>query len=383
MRKIAAHYIFPVTTKPLKNGIIIINDYGEIIEIIDTKGDLKETSSLEFYNGVIVPGFINTHCHLELSYLKGKIPMHTGHVEFIRQIVENIKTTEVDVDKIENAFLEMKKEGIVAVADISNREITSQIKQNNDIYFHTFIELADFFNNENIETQISVGKKLGKNFIKKSIVAHAPYTCSPEFIVETAKLSRDVYSIHNQEVKSENEMYIKGSGEIFNLLKQRNPFSDFNITKKTALQSYLDKISRNDLNILLVHNIFTTEEDIKYAENLSENIYWTLCPKSNLFIQNKLPEIKNFIKNNCKITLGTDSLATNNRLSIIEEMKNFTEFNFTEVLKWATINGAKALKINNIYGSIEIGKKPGLNLISNFDFKNNHLKKDSFVKKIM
>lgn len=383
MRKISGQYVYPVSSTPLKNGIIVVDDFGQIIDLIDTKGKLTETAGLEYYNGIIVPGFINTHCHLELSYLKGKIQKNTGHVEFIRQIVQNIKSTEVDVDRIKNAFFEMKKEGIVAVADISNKDITQKIKQNDDIYFHTFIELADFFNNQNLENQILTSKNLEKKFNNKSIVAHAPYTCSPEFIIETAKLSKNVYSIHNQEVKSENEMYINGTGQMLSLLKKQNKQNNFQKTGKTSLQSYLNKIIRDNLNILLIHNLFTTEEDIKYAENLSENIYWTLCPKSNLYIQNIIPDVHKFIRNNCKITLGTDSLATNDRLSMIEEMKIFRDVDFSEVLKWATINGAKALKIDNKYGSIEVGKTPGLNLISSFNFDKMCLKNESKVRKIL
>ena len=73
MRKISANYIFPISSKPLKNGILELDDSGKIINIIDTKGDLKESAGLEFYNGILVPGFVNTHSHLELSDLKEKI----------------------------------------------------------------------------------------------------------------------------------------------------------------------------------------------------------------------------------------------------------------------------------------------------------------------
>ena len=383
MRKISAHYIFPVNSKPLKNGIIIIDNSNTIVDIIDTKGKLKETQRLEFYNGIIVPGFVNSHCHLELSYLKEKVAKHTGHEQFIEQIVQNIKTIKNDEKSIKNAILEMQKEGIVAVGDISNDNFSAEIKNNSMIFFHTFVELADFFNQEYGINRIEYGTIIQNYFNNSSFSAHSPYTCSPDFIKKTAILNKNIYSIHNQEADSENEMYKYGTGKIFNFIMNRKFDSTFEKTGKSALKSYLDKITRNNFNILLIHNIFTTENDIKYAENLSKNIYWTLCPNSNKYIQNKLIDVNIFIKNNCKITLGTDSLATNDRLSIIEEMKNFLDINFSDILKWATINGAEALKIDNKFGSIEIGKTPGLNLISNFDFEKMQLTKDSFVKKLV
>ncbi len=383
MRKISAQYIFPVTSKPLKRGILVFDDTGVITDIIDTNGNLKESAGVEFYDGVIVPGFVNSHCHLELSYLKGKIRKNIGHIEFIKKIVENINSVEFDIAAIIRAEKEMIREGIVAVGDVSNRNITVSIKEKSQIYFHTFIELADFFNKKYIDSQIEKGEKLEKEFENSSIVSHSPYTCSVEFIEKTAKLSRNVFSIHNQEAKDEDEMYKFCKGEFIELLKERGLYNGFKCTEKSSLKSYLKKIVNENLNILLVHNLYTQEDDIKFAENLSDNIYWCLCPNSNLYIQDKLPDVQKFIKNNCKITLGTDSLATNDRLSIIEEMKNFLDADFSEILKWATLNGAKALKIDNLYGSIEIGKKPGLNLISNFNFQKMCLKKESFVKKII
>jgi len=383
MRKISAQYIFPVTSKPLKKGIIIIDDKGKIIDIIDTKGELKETAGVEFFNGIIVPGFINTHCHLELSYLKEKIPKNTGHPEFIKQIIHNIKTIIPDIKIIEAADLQMQKEGIVAVGDISNVKLSFDVKRKSPIYYHTFIELADFFNEQKAEKDIANAEVLQKEISNTSIVPHAPYSCSPNFIAKTAGLTKNVYSIHNQEAKSEDEMYNNGSGDIFNLMTERDLISNFISTKKSSLQSYLSEIVRENLNILLIHNVYSSDEDIEFAEDLSDNIYWTLCPKSNRYIQDNLPNAQKFIKNNCKITLGTDSLATNDKLSILEEMKNFINFDFSEVLKWATLNGAKSLKIDDIYGSIEIGKTPGLNLISSFDFNNFKLKKNSKVEKIV
>ena len=86
MRKISATYIFPGNKPPLKNGILICDDDGKILELIDTGGQLTEQAGLEYYSGILVPGFVNTHCHLELSHLKRKIPEKKGFGEFIGAI---------------------------------------------------------------------------------------------------------------------------------------------------------------------------------------------------------------------------------------------------------------------------------------------------------
>ncbi len=383
MRKISANFIFPVTSRPLKNGIVKIDDDGKIYELTDTKGKLKEIPGLEFYNGIIVPGFINTHCHLELSYLKNLIPQNTGHSDFIKLIVDKIATVKTDIEAIKKADLEMQKQGIVAVGDISNNTDSAKIKNKSVIDYHTFIELADFFDKQISEQKIFIAQKLQTKFKKSSIVAHSPYSCSLNFIKKTALLSKNIYSIHNQEEKTENQMYLSGKGNIADMMKKRKLFNNFKPTGKNSLKSFLVKIIRKNLNIILVHNLFSSEDDIKFAENLSKNIYWALCPNSNKYIQNKLPDVKIFLKNKCKITLGTDSLASNTNLSILEEMKTLKHISFNEILKWGTLNGAKSLKMDNKFGSIEKGKKPGLNLITNFNFKKMHLNANSKVKKII
>ncbi len=118
--------------------------------------------------------------------------------------------------------------------------------------------------------------------------------------------------------------------------------------------------------------------------NIFRHAYWCLCPNSNLYIENKLPNINLFSLYSERVTIGTDSLASNTTLSILEEMKtimrNYEDIDFTELIKWGTLNGAKALKMDDKLGSIEVGKTPGLNLISNFDFNKMQISENSEIK---
>jgi cytosine/adenosine deaminase-related metal-dependent hydrolase len=98
-------------------------------------------------------------------------------------------------------------------------------------------------------------------------------------------------------------------------------------------------------------------------------VFWCLCPNANRYIENTLPNIPLLLQANCTITLGTDSLASNHQLSLISEIQTihqaYPEIPLSEMLHWATINGAKALNRSSQLGSFEIGKKPGLVLIEN------------------
>jgi len=126
-----------------------------------------------------------------------------------------------------------------------------------------------------------------------------------------------------------------------------------------------------DQKLLLVHNTVTEQQDIDFAERYFKNLFWCLCPNANLYIEKRLPDVALFRKNGCKITLGTDSLASNHQLSIFEEIKtiqqHFPEVPLDELIRWGTLNGAHFLELTNEHGSFEKGKKPGVVLVENID----------------
>ena len=138
-------------------------------------------------------------------------------------------------------------------------------------------------------------------------------------------------------------------------------------------------------NLLLVHNTYTSLEEIKNAIRTRDNLYWCFCPNANLYIENNTPDFHLFNSVDCNIVIGTDSLASNRSLSVLGELKTITgrgEIPLHTLLKWATINGAKFLGLDEKLGSFEKGKKPGVNLIQEVDFQNMKLTKASTVKRL-
>ena len=124
------------------------------------------------------------------------------------------------------------------------------------------------------------------------------------------------------------------------------------------------------------------ENDIDFAKNYSNNIYWCFCPNANQYIENAQPNYELFLDEKC--TIGTDSLASNWSLSVLDELKTIHKKNsaitLEKLLKWATLNGAMFLGFDDELGSIIVGKRPGLNLITHI--KSNQLTNKSEVVKI-
>jgi len=398
MQFISADFIFPVATPPVKNGVLAVDTNGVIVELLPA-GSVPD-EKIEVFNGILVPGFINAHCHLELSYLKNQIEPGGGLENFIPQIISKRDLFSDDLigASVQEADNEMFQKGIVAVGDISNVSKSFSQKSRSKIDYHTFVELFDL-NPANADAVFEKGKILIKEIEKLnnatakehrySLTPHAPYSVSEKLfrlIDAFAYENNSILSIHNQETASENELFEKQSGKLFDLFtKMGIDFSAMKPNGRSSLQSTLVKMPRSS-NTLLVHNTFTTAEDIIWAQTYSKNLYWCFCPNANLYIENCLPEFEKFISANAKCCLGTDSYASNHSLSILDEMKTIMQhalqIPLATLLQWATLNGANFLNLQSKFGSFEKGKTPGINLIENFDLKQMKLTDASSVRKI-
>ncbi len=354
-----------------QNKVLITHANGEIKEIIDVK---EAGDGVEYFEGILSPGLINAHCHLELSHLKGSIPPHTGLVDFVFSVV-NTRFSANDEEifaAIIKADEEMTANGIVAVGDICNNALTVNRKKHSLIHYCNFIETSGWEVGI-AASRIEKARQLLEIFDhecpgKNAVVPHAPYSVSEKlWEMVIPYYQGKTVSIHNQESRAENELFMNGNGDLmrlFDAFKIRN--IEHKVTGKSSVQSYFEKMTVAK-NIILVHNSFINEEDILFLKKeteVFEKIYFCLCPNANLYIENVLPPIELLLKHQAKIVLGTDSLASNHSLNIYNEIKTVQEnFPFIELetlLNWATITGAKALGMEDQLGSFEKGKKPGV-----------------------
>lgn len=370
LKYFSADWIFPVNSLPIRNGVVGVNLDGKIEKILTEDIAKQPDLVIEKFRGAIVPGFINTHCHLELSHMLGQIPKHTGLVNFVQSIITNRQSdAKTVILAMQNANQQLYDNGIVVVGDISNQVISKQIKETSKIYYHTFVE-AMSFNPERAKAVMDYAISIKNEFLPlpATVVPHAPYSVSAELfelIYQAANKENAFLSVHNQETGDENAFFENKGGrflELYNFLGLDISF--FQPSGKTSFQTWLPYIKGQ--KTLLVHNTVTSQEDVAFAKKNHSDLYWCLCPQANLYIENSLPNVELFINEDIKITLGTDSLASNHQLNILSEMKTLQEhkqIDFKKLLQWATINGAEFLELDKQFGTIEIGKKPGLNLI--------------------
>jgi len=386
-----ADYILPVSSDPVKNGVVTVNEHGLIMGVYERDSPEIKDKPVKAFSGIIVPGFINSHCHLELSHLHQKIEKHQGLIPFIKNVIRQRGLVDKDlhIETMQQADKTMFENGIVAVGDISNTDISKEIKEKSPIYYHTYIELLGIDPGK-AKDIFKSGLSLKERFspMPASIVPHAPYSVSKALFKEINDLSKHAENkccMHNQESKEENTFFRYKTGKFVDFYKDLNLDIDyFKPQAKNSVQSIILLLPK-DKELMLVHNTYTSLKDIYFIRRTDRNITWCFCPNANLFIENRLPKIELFLLDGVNITLGTDSLASNEELSILSELKTlqsyFSELPLTRTINWATLNGARFLSIEDRFGSIERGKKPGLNLIT--DMEGLKLTEKSKVQKII
>jgi cytosine/adenosine deaminase-related metal-dependent hydrolase len=388
MRRFSADYIYTLDGNPIQNGVVVTDDNGKILAITDEGYALDP--NIERFSGVIVPGFVNAHCHLELSYLLDQIPEKTGLIPFIKNVIKaRNENEELIVKAMKLADEQMWQNGIVAVGDISNQAISASIKESSKIKYHTFIEMLGFdksFANEIFENALIIKESFSAT--SNSLTVHAPYSFSKDLFKKLKAYCKDKenkISIHMQESEDENSLYGYKQGAFMEFYKQLNINTEhFKASVRNSIKTIIPSLPKKQ-NVLFVHNTYTNLKDIYFANRFNLNIYWCFCPNANLFIENKTPNFEIFLQSNYPITLGTDSLASNHKLCVLSEMKiikqNTTKIDFQTLLHWACLNGAKFLGLEKDLGSIVIGKTPGLNLLQNLS--HNHITQQTTIKKLI
>lgn len=377
-RKLRADILF-TGKELLHNHVLLISNEGVVEDILPFSAGME---GVETYSGILSPGFINCHCHLELSHLKGVIPEHTGLTEFIFAILTRRNSGFDTTDQaIALAEQEMLDNGIVAVGDICNTALTLPQKHKQQLYYHHFIEVTGF-HPAIAEQRFKQSQQLYEQFKQLtdntrgnvSMVAHAPYSVSPELwnLLQDFSVTQ-LQTIHNQETPAEDEWFKQKTGGFKDFYEKVKMATDhFTPTGKSSLQSYYHRFNPQQ-PVILVHDVYTTADDMQYVQELDQqqqrNSWICLCPNANQYISNTLPDIPMLMENDCKLVLGTDSLASNHQLNIAAEIRTilavYPQIPLVALLQWATLNGAQALQISHQYGSFEKGKQPGVIQCSN------------------
>lgn len=365
MARYSADFIFTGSEFLPPGSSIVLDAEGTILAV-----DPESPVDTVHLNGLLMPGLVNAHCHLELSYLKGKIKPHTGLPGFLNQVnaAYTAPRYEQEIQQaMQAADQDMFAHGIVAVGDISNRMDSITIKKNSPIHYVTFVEAFGVVE-ENATQRFSQALKIRDAFRDDGLTAHlaphAPYSVSCALFKLIGESGELLSGMHNQECAAENELFELGTGDFVPFLQQfLADDQNLPISGKTSLQTrlpYLDQIPQ----VLLVHNAHTSEEDLEFASKSDSELFWCFCPQANLYIESKPANPLRFVANNLDVVVGTDSLASNHTLDLFEEIRllqnAFPTIPLAYWLQSVTVQGARALLLDAQFGSLHVGSQPGV-----------------------
>ena len=390
MRRISAQYIITNSGPALKRAVITIDNEGTITDIEDTEGRLEEKRSVEFFNGIIIPGFVNCHCHLELSHLKNSVQRGEGLGSFVEKIRNTRKSNSDEIIRAaKEADNNMYNSGITLCADICNTSDTFEIKKTSKI---TYINLLEVFGidsskaRKRLDEILCLAAKAKEEKLTYYLVPHATYSMSRKLLGLLHKVTKEnrITSIHFMESPEEAAFLSKHSGNLALSYKRSGLLPDVIDTTESHVRIILDEVTRSG-NLILVHNTFADRVTVKKVKERG-NTWWCLCPASNNQIENAVPPAAMLLEEGCSIVVGTDSLASNNKLDILSELlilqRAFPALGIEELVSWATINGAAALGKEDEFGKLEKGKRPGMLLLENADLLNMKLLPDTTVKRL-
>lgn len=375
---ITAETVLPISSNPLSKGAVLIA--GGKIRAVGKASQLRKTHksihTIDLGQGILLPGFVNGHTHLELGWVGNHLGQFSGFMEWIEQIIlaKTEEITRQEIEKaVEHGVRSLVESGVTTVGEISSyggldKPILEKSGLRTVLFKELFDRHDDFWNVFSFD----------KNEIhEERPFPHSPYSCSPEFLKKVFKFSGEKQipvGIHLAESPDELK-FVKGEENGFeNKILPMVGRTFFPREKARTPFQYIKGLGISDrTKVTAVHMVQVLPEEVEEIYKYDLGI--VLCPRSNLFLKVGSPPVKHYTKIE-RLGIGTDGLSSNFNLDFFEELRFFyltfadnlgKQASFFTVYL-ATLGGAKALFLEDKIGSIEEGKEADLIFLSSENF---------------
>ncbi len=367
--RINAKYLLPITSPAIQNGSILVQ--GGKIKFIGRKEECPNygsSSTLDYSGHLIMPGFVNSHTHLSLSKLKNELERGLTFSKWIKKVrTHNYNLGEAEEkEATEEGIKELITTGTTTVGDISRSGFSMKVIREMGLRGIVFFEITGFkklMKNDLLKRIYDFLKmNKGNDLIKPGLSPHSPYSVSPQLIQAVFSIAKDnklPLVMHIAETKEELEFISKGEGAFRELLEDLDKWEpEWKPPKMTPIK-YLNTLGFLKC-ITGIHLNYIDKDDIEIVKKNNMSVVY--CPRSNEWFERKgtYPLMK-FLEKGINVAIGTDSLASNTSLNMFDELvlikKQFPGIKDGTLLQMATINGARALGLENDVGSLETGKE--------------------------
>jgi cytosine/adenosine deaminase-related metal-dependent hydrolase len=361
-----AQFILAEPNLLFQNAAIHISSAGRIsrIEAWPNLSSTPDAAVVDWGSALIIPGLVNAHTHLELTGLKNPLTNAGSFTDWISKLVHARRqwTREQIFSSAQEGMQLSLASGTTLVGDISSSAVSCAFEnqQLRRVYFEEVLAFApdradEILSSLHLEKEIS-----GQPLSVHGISPHAPYSVSAQLYQGAAKLARIMHkplSTHAAETLAELQFLKTGTGEFRDFLNALNLLPLNWKPPGLAPIAYLDSLGVLGPSCLLAHCNYLDKESIETIANSHSHVVY--CPRSHHFFGHTNHPIRSLLDSGINVSLGTDSLASNESLSLIDEMrflfKTRKDLQPEEILQAATLNGAAALGFDGVLGCLKSG----------------------------
>ena len=366
MTAFRAAWVCPIDRPPMRGGVVMV-DAGRIVGIRDQGSGTRDQGIRDLGDVALLPGLINAHTHLELSWLRGRVPPAAKFTEWVKQLLAGRRGVErpddpVVAESLRAAIAELQATGTVAVGDISNSLASPGPMRHAGLDGVVFHELLGF--KERDGALIDQGRAARDAAPGRvSLAPHAPYSTSPELFqairAEVAGSACGIMSVHLGESPEESELLATGTGPWRGMLEFIGLWRDDWPIPGCGPVEYLDRLGVIDARTLVVHGVQFDAAALARLAELGATL--VTCPRSNQWVGVGVPPIGRFYQSGVAVAVGTDSLASVDDLNLFSELKAMRwiapDVPAGKLLESATLVGARALGLGAELGSLTPGKR--------------------------
>jgi cytosine/adenosine deaminase-related metal-dependent hydrolase len=370
----AADWVLPIAGAPVRDGWIEVTD-----GIISRLGAHRPPGPSQRLKGVaILPGLVNAHTHVELSWMAGLIPPAASMDEWMRNMLQLRRSGPAGgVEALREAAtasaMVMWQTGTALVGDISNSlQAVASLRAANlgGVVFHELIgfsvtNAAAFVGDAQgrIETARGIDAHAGAARLDITLSVHAPYSVSPALFREVAgRVTTGPLAVHVGESPEEIEFLRTGGGPIRRTLERLDVWTDDWTVPHCDPVDYLRRVGYLRAGLLAVHAVHLTDDGLERLRRAGATI--VTCPRSNVWVGVGLPRVAHFYASGVPVAIGTDSLASVGSLNLFDELAELRrvapEVSAASLLDSATRVGAEALGFGHSHGTLAPGKRAAL-----------------------
>ncbi len=367
---VRARWVLPIGRAPIAGGWVDVRDG----RIADLGGGTPPGQATDLGDVALLPGLVNAHTHLELSWMAGRVPPSRSMDEWMQTLLRARRGGAVGGPDAERAAAltaarQLADSGTVLVGDVSNTLMTPGILAEAGLDGVVFHELLGFNTIDPAPIvrdawararQVSVPSDRD---IRVSVVAHAPYSVSPALFAEiAARADRNPLSVHLAESTEEMEFLRTGGGPIRRTLEELGVWNPLWRAPNVDPVRFLATVGYLQPGVLIVHGVHLSDDCLDRVRDARAVI--VTCPRSNIWVGAGPPRLSHFYTAGVPVAVGTDSLASASSLSLFDELREMRrlapEVSAAQLLESATRRGAEALGFGKDYGSIRPGKRAAL-----------------------